>query len=187
MWSRPTARAPVPSWGKLAVGSRRRNSNTNEAWDMVTSSSTPRPPRMMPASSSPRNDRPPARKLALRASSLARPVREVAATKPAVSAPVRTRARPVPTTAAGMNTAARTSIGRVPGPLEVADVVERRLAFPLLHGQGDLLAGPKGGAGQVGGVETDLLAVGQPRLDPDADGVRNSRVGLLALQRLDTN
>jgi hypothetical protein len=67
---------------------------------MVTSSSTPRPPRMMPASSSPRNDRPPARKLALRASSLARPVREVAATKPAVSAPVRTRARPVPTTAA---------------------------------------------------------------------------------------
>src|SRR5262245_37799378 len=54
----------------------------------------------MPASSRPRNDRPPARKLALRASSLARPVREVAATKPAVSTAVRTRARPVPTTAA---------------------------------------------------------------------------------------
>jgi hypothetical protein len=69
----------------------------------------------------------------------------------------------------------------------VADVVERGLAFLLLHGQGDLLAGPEGGAGQVGGVETDLLAVGQPRLDPDADGAGNAWVGLLALQRLDTS
>ena len=38
---------------------------------------------MMPANSRPRNHRPPTRKLALRASSLARPVREVAATNPA--------------------------------------------------------------------------------------------------------
>lgn len=55
---------------------------------------------MMPASSSPRSEMPPAWKLALRASSLAKPVREVAATDPAVRAAVRTRARPVPTTAA---------------------------------------------------------------------------------------
>jgi hypothetical protein len=67
---------------------------------MVTSSSTPRPPMMMPANSRPRSDTPPARTLALRASSLARPVREVAATNPAVSAAVRPRARAVPTTAA---------------------------------------------------------------------------------------
>jgi hypothetical protein len=35
------------------------------------------------------------------------------------------------------------------------------------------------------GVPNSLLAVGQPCLDPDADGAGNSRVGLLAFQRLD--
>jgi hypothetical protein len=65
------------------------SSVTSEAWDMVTSSRHPEPPMMIPASSSPRNDRPPTAKLALRASSLASPVSEAAATKAMASRAVR--------------------------------------------------------------------------------------------------
>ena len=100
MWSRPTLRALRTSSPKLARGLARRSSNTSEACETVTSSKTPRPPMMMAASSRPRMDSPPTWKLALCASSLARPVRAVAATNPAVRAAVRPRARAVPTTAA---------------------------------------------------------------------------------------
>jgi hypothetical protein len=55
---------------------------------------------MIPASSSPRRDRPPTAKVALWASSLASPVSEVAATKAMARAAVRPRASAVPTTAA---------------------------------------------------------------------------------------
>jgi hypothetical protein len=100
MWSRPTRSAPPTSAAMPAVGLAWCNSATREAWDMVTSSRTPRPPMMMPASSSPRSDSPPTTKLAPRASSLASPVRAAAATKAMARAAVRPRARAVPTTAA---------------------------------------------------------------------------------------
>jgi hypothetical protein len=55
---------------------------------------------MIPASSSPRSDRPPTWKLAPRASSLVRPVSAVAVTNPADSAAVSSRANAVLTLAA---------------------------------------------------------------------------------------
>jgi hypothetical protein len=67
-----------------------------------------------------------------------------------------------------------------PGSLEVADVVEGGLAFLLEDRQSDPLAGAEGGAGEVGGVEADLFAVGQPGLDVDAGRGGHARVGLLA-------
>ncbi len=99
-WSRPTARAPAVRRPNDARGSARASSNTIEACEVVTSSSTPSPPSTIPASSSPRKLTPPTSRFTRRASSDDSPVRLATWTTTHASPTVSASASAVPTTAA---------------------------------------------------------------------------------------